>query len=388
MSGFLRQISVSRLLALCAATLAVGIGATAVASAVGGGPVPAPKPLAAALHDALSAQPVEGVSAQIQYTDRLFEGAGLVSGPGSSGLASSPLVTGAGGRLWIARDGRVRLELQSEGGDTEVLLDNRLLTAYVPSTNTLYRFRLPAAKPHANATGPAAVPGSPPAGNPHAGRVPTVAQIEEALTRAERHAVLSGAEPSDIAGQPAYTARISPREGGSLIGSLELSWDAVHGIPLRAALYSTNSSSPVIELAATEISYGPIEGSVFKLETPAGVKVVEPAAAKGSTSSPAQPVPAGPGPSGTHHRQHPSVKSIGHGIGSIFVLEDHSHSAAHSPSAGAPPQGLQTVKLGGVMAGELPTALGTILTFERNGVTYLVAGSRTAAAVEAVARGL
>ena len=52
------------------------------------------------------------------------------------------------------------------------------------------------------------------------------------------------------------------------------------------------------------------------------------------------------------------------------------------------PEGLQKVKINGVSATELPTALGTLLSFERSGVRYLLAGSVTPAAIEAVARGL
>ena len=44
--------------------------------------------------------------------------------------------------------------------------------------------------------------------------------------------------------------------------------------------------------------------------------------------------------------------------------------------------------MNGVKASELRTALGTILTFERAGVRYVLAGSVPPAAVESIARGL
>ena len=50
--------------------------------------------------------------------------------------------------------------------------------------------------------------------------------------------------PTDVAGQPAYTVRVSPKEGGSLIGGAELSFDADNGVPLRAADLLLDSSSP------------------------------------------------------------------------------------------------------------------------------------------------
>jgi hypothetical protein len=46
------------------------------------------------------------------------------------------------------------------------------------------------------------------------------------------------------------------------------------------------------------------------------------------------------------------------------------------------------VTVGGTSASELPTALGTVITFERAGVRYLLAGSVTASAIETFAKGL
>jgi hypothetical protein len=125
----LRRLPLPRLLLLCGIALAVGIGSTALALALGGGPTPPPKGLADAVHDALAgadAHPIEGVSARIQFTNHLVEGASLASGSnGEAGqLASSPLLSGASGRLWISKDGRVRMELQSEKGDSQILYDD------------------------------------------------------------------------------------------------------------------------------------------------------------------------------------------------------------------------------------------------------------------------
>ena len=83
-----------------------------------------------------------------------------------------------------------------------------------------------------------------------------------------RHANLSGATPTDVAGQPAYAVRISPSHDGGLVGGAELAWDAVHGVPLRLAVYSTQSSAPVLELTATEVSYGTVPSSVFEFTPP------------------------------------------------------------------------------------------------------------------------
>ena len=133
-----RRLPLSRLLLLCGLIVAIGASATALASALGGGPTPAAKPLAQAIHDSLAGPPVDGVSANITLTNHLLEGANLAGG--AAELASNPLLNGGSGRLWIAKDGRARLELQAEKGDTQVIYDGHTVSVYDASTNTLYRY--------------------------------------------------------------------------------------------------------------------------------------------------------------------------------------------------------------------------------------------------------
>jgi outer membrane lipoprotein-sorting protein len=367
--NILRRLPLSRLLLMCALVVAIGVSATALASAVSSAPKPPAKPLAVAVHDALGAPPVQGVSANIKLTDRLIEGASLASGGQGGALASSPLITGASGRLWIAKDGRVRLELQAEKGDTEVLYDGHTVTVYDAASNTLYRYT------------PTKGEGSSPSGAPETPEkqheIPSVAKIEEAISHLQSHLSVSGATPSSVAGQPAYTVRVSPKEGGSLIGGAELSFDAVYGVPLRAAVYSSASPAPVIELAASEISYGPVEDSVFAFTPPAGAKVNEinpPSKTSGSESS-----------KSSNGASKPKITTHGHGLSAVAVLESQAKSGQSGTSHTL--EGLPTVDINGAKASELRTALGTVLSFERAGVRYIVAGAVAPAAVEEVARG-
>ena len=191
---------------------------------------------------------------------------------------------------------------------------------------------------------------------------------------------MSGAQPSDVAGQPTYTVRVSPKESGSLIGGTELSWDANTGVPLRAAVYSSTSASPVIELAATgEVSYGPVDSSVFEFKPPAGAKVQEIKLPEKSSSTTGTP-PAG-------GSSNPTVTKHGTGITAVTVVEDKQEGTSQKESSGLP-EGLPTVKINGATATELSTALGTVLSFERSGVHYLVGGFVAPSSVEEVARGL
>lgn len=363
-----RRLPLSRLLALCGLIVAIGVSATAIASALGGGPTPPAKPLAQAVHDALGGPAVQGVSANITLTNHLLEGANLAGGEGgagpSGGLTSSPLITGGSGRLWVAKDGRVRIELQAEKGDTQIVYDGHTVSIYDAANNTLYRYT-----PHDE--GSASKPD--PTGEHH--EVPSVAKIEEGIAHLNEHVDLSGATPSDVAGQPTYTVRVSPKESGSLIGGAELSFDSSNGIPLRAAVYSSTSSSPVIELATTEVSYGPVEDSIFSFSPPANAKVEE-VTLPSKSATPTHTAETGSKPTITTH---------GHGITAVTVVQ--STVKAGSKASGTL-EGLPKVSINGTSASELRTALGTILTFERSGARYVLAGAVTPAAVEEVARGL
>jgi len=377
MSYLLRRLPLSRLLLLCGLVVVIGISATALAFALSTGPTPPPKPLPEAIHDALVAAPVEGVSANVQLTDHLLEGANLTSGgDGGAGgqLASSPLVAGGSGRMWVAKDGRVRLELQSEKGDTQVLYDGHTVSIYDASSNTLYRYTVPAHEGGADGSSDLGAPTPPTADH----EPPTVAKIEEAIAHLT-HVDVSGATPTDVAGQAAYTVRVSPKEQGSLIGGGELSWDAANGVPLRAALYSSTSSSPTIELAATSISYGPVAASVFEFTPPSNAKVEEIVLPKKDGSKSGD----------SSHSGDPHVTTSGQGITSVAVVEAKAKEGADATqSSPTTEDGLQKVKINGIEASELPTALGTLLSFERSGVRYFLAGAVSPAAVEAVAKGL
>jgi len=370
--NILRRLSLARLLLVSGLVVAIGASATALAFALGSGPTPPAKTLPQAVHSALegaSGSSVEGVSASIKLTNHLLEGANLASGSEKGGgLASNPLLTGASGRLWIGKDGQARLELQAEHGDTQVIYDGHTVTIYDAASNTLYRYTPPPQKEGAETKTPS-----------KAHEVPSVAKIEEAISHLSRHAKLSGATPEDIAGQPAYTVRVSPDESGSLLGAVELSFDANNGAPLRAAVYSSSDPSPVIELAASEVSFGPVPDSVFQITPPANAKVEE-------ISPPTE------GAHGTHAKagetaEKPKLTTHGHGLSSVEVLEAKTKPGSKAGSSSAL-EGLPKVNVNGASASELRTELGTLLTFERSGVRYLLAGSVPPSSIEALARGL
>jgi outer membrane lipoprotein-sorting protein len=393
--SYLRRISTRRLLALCAAVVAILAGsAAAIALAAGGsGPTPSPKPLAQAVHDALAAPAVDGVTARITFTNHLIDSASL--------QGSDPILTGAKGRLWASGD-KLRLELQASdagggAGDAQVLVDGDQLSVIESGSNTVYRATLPRDRQSANEP------------------VPSLARVQDALTHLAENATLSGAQPSDVAGRPAYTVRISPRHDGGLLGGAEVAWDAEHGVPLRAAVYASGSADPVLELEATDIAFGKVAAGDLAIPQPAGAHVVDLSpSGSGSADRHAEvtglkavqakvgfPIVAPDALVGLPQKDVRLVDldgtpgalvTYGQGLGGIAVLESPSKAQSRTQPQGRREGGgglsLPKISINGVSGQELDTALGTVVRFERGGIAYTVAGSVPPTAAEAAARGL
>jgi outer membrane lipoprotein-sorting protein len=399
---FLRTVSTRRLLALIVALItAIAAGAAIAIAASGTGPVPPKRPLAGAIHSALGARSVPGITARISFTNHLI---------GSSNIqGSDPILTGATGRLWLSTtDHRLRLELQSNNGDAQVVVNNGSFWIYDPSANTVYKGKLPADRGERAA-----------ADASHHQGMPSVAEIQRAINRLASHVDLSGAIPSDVAGHAAYTVSVSPKHDGGLLGATQMAWDAVRGIPLRFAIYAHGNSAPVLELKATDISYGPVPASDFAAAPPPGAKVVSvkaPAAsAHKMTGRRAKQQHSVSGAAAVARHVHfklnaprklvglprrsvtlldwqgspAALITYGQNLGGLAVLEQTAQPKQASTSSGDH-RGLSlpTVSINGATAQELDTALGTMLRFTRGGVTYTVVGSVQPVAAEQAARRL
>ncbi len=409
--SFLRTAPTRRLLAVLGLVLLVAVaGATIAIGASSGGTKPPAKPLAQATRDALTAPKVAGITARIKFTNKLIDSSSIQAG--------GPLLSGATGRLWVGAGHKLRLELQSDNGDAQIVADGRTAWVYDSGSNTVYRGTLPSGM------------GRDKGSKREHGRekLPSVKEIEQGIAKLMKRVNLSGAKPSNVAGRPAYTVRISPKHDGGLLGAGEIAWDAARGLPLRAAVYAQGSSTPVLELEATEISYRTVAASTFAVAPPKGAKVValsgRDGKAEGSyirhsrerrghkrdraVTSPAAVAAKLPfhlsapdtlaglprhGVRLLNWKGHPAALVFyGRNLGGIAVVEQ---SAREAKSDAKKPHGrrgeetqLPSVSINGATGHELDTALGTVLTFERGGIAYTVLGSVPPAAAEAAARGL
>lgn len=385
-----RTLSTARLVALVTFVIVLAGGGAAIAVAArGGGPTPPLKPLAAALHDALTGGQPDGITADITFTNRLFPSGAL------TGAAGSALLSGATGRLWVTNDGRGRLELQSDGGDVQIVWNDRQVTAYDASSNTAYTFTLPAQTTTSSDNG--------------SSTPPALSQIATFLTELSQQATVSDAQPDNVGTQPAYTVTVSPKHDGGLLGEAQLAFDAANGLPLRVAIYAQGSDSPALALEATKISFGPVDPADVDIKPPADAKVVDLSSAFQDHSGGDQtgktpdttglaavqasvdfPV-AAPDTLVGVPRQHvgllgrdSALAVYGQGLGAIAVIEHK----ADGGTTGHTIAGLPTVSLNGVTAHELATQLGTVIEWQQGGTSFVLAGSLPPAAAESAAREL
>ncbi|HUJ35702.1 MAG TPA: hypothetical protein VLW51_10865 [Solirubrobacteraceae bacterium] len=408
----LRTVSTRRLLAIIAGLVIAVAGGTAIAfAAAGNGRVPRRESLATALHQAAAAPAVTAISARISFTDNLIDSTAI--------QGSDPILTGATGRLWLSTTThQLRLELQGQNGDAQVVVRNGAFSIYDPIGNTVYKGTLPTGGSQSDKTSSSSEP------------VPTVAQIQSQLNQLMQNVDIAGPFGRNVAGQPAYKIVMTPKHSGGLLGSVQLAWDAAHGVPLGIAVYSTSSSTPVLELKATHISYGPVSAGVFKVSPPAGAKVVRISTPAGHAAAKASKAHAKAehGKRGARTATEitgaaavqahlpftlaapPSLDGLpqqsvqlldwggspaalvtyGQGLGGIAVIEQSAsgQSPSGSQSGGHQSLNLPTVSIKGHTAQELPTALGTVLRVPSGGVEYTLLASMPASAAEAAATAL
>lgn len=399
---FLRTAPTRQLLGAILGVVVVAVAGTTIAlAAIGNGPVPRRESLPRAIRQGLSAPAPTGIYARITFTDNLI---------GSSELqGSDPLLTGGSGRLWLTGH-RLRVEIQGNNGDAQVVVNGSSFWAYDPAANTVFEGTLPKLDKHASR-------------DKAGSALPSIAQIQGVLKRLAHHLDISGAVPTDVGGQPAYSVRISPAHNNSLLGAVQLAWDATHRVPLQIGLYARGDTTPVLALTATDISFGPQSSSIFAIRPPAGAKVVK-------LSSPTQGQTAATGtrahdsstttgtaavarrlsfhldaPTSLAGRARQSVRLLdfsghpaalliyGRGLGAIAVLERQatgtSTASVHLAAGGdGPGLSLPTTSVHGSTAQQLVTAIGTVVHFTRSGVGYTVLGSVPAATADAAARGL
>jgi outer membrane lipoprotein-sorting protein len=306
-------------------------------------------------------------------------------------------------RLWRGGPDRLRAELQGENGDRVLVRNGDRVSIYDGASNTLKI----AKKPEAASSGAEGLPGASPE------------EIDELLAGIAPSSKLTTGAPVEVAGRWAYPLPLEPRDrGATLVERAEALVDAEAFVPLLFELYAEGRPEPVARYEAQDFHVGPVPDARFEFETPPDATVERPepredradeyragdeprkvASVEEASELAGFAVEALPEAPGGRELEKiivagdGAVLTYGSDWGSVVLAQKAGGERGAGPSVGAEIQGgelqVPVVDLGGgVMARELSTPVGTVLSWSDGGVSYTLAGSVRAAELREAARGL
>lgn len=428
-----RSLSLRVAAPVAVGVLALGGGAVAIASSSSDpAAVPPAKPLAEALHDTLAAPPPAGVTASFSLRNRLVQGGPLPS---------------AEGTLRIAADGRLRADVVAGDRHWQIGFADRRLTAYDVEGKTVYTGTIPvevdgalrllrALKPSPamiemalkGATEMLDVSGAKPtnvAGRPayqlrvapaHDGGLLGAAEIawDPATGLPLRGAVYAHGEDQpvleataskvEVGPVAAEAVRVSPPEDARVvrIDSLAGSSGGLPGIP---GLANGHGKDDAAKDGSAEEHVGRIldrfgggdhggaervgivgddghrSSSLAAVRKAVDFELAAPAELAGLPRKDVREIKLG--------ESSGAIVTYGEGLGALMVVQIPSKATdRRGPWTLGHGMKLPEISVDGTTGHELATALGTLVSFERDGVAYTLVGSVPAVAAETAARDL
>ena len=384
----LRTTSSPRLLAIVAVLVAVVAGAGIAQASLNDTAKPAPKPLDRAILDAANAPRVDGVTARIAFTNNLLPSGSLPEN------TASPTLTGAEGRLWLANDGRLRLELQSSNGDAQIVADGKRFMLYDAASKTAFTGALPESKERESPTASRrrstasvrASPSSASCGRCPARRRPHRQPAElHRPDRAQGRRRPARRRRAGLGRRPRRAAarrRLRPGHAGPGARARG-DRDRLRRDPGR------RRSTPRRPKGAKVTELNPPTGvdaqgkpthvtGLDDVQKRLDFQLAAPAELAGL---PRRSVSLDP----RRRRARARCCATATASGQILVFQRRAEPGKKGAFGGVT---LPQVNIDGATGQELATALGTLVTFESDGISYLVAGSVPPVAAENAARGL
>jgi hypothetical protein len=244
-------------------------------------------------------------------------------------------------------------------------------------------------------------------------------EIDELLAEIAPSSSLTTGAPVEVAGRWAYPLTLEPRDSGTtLVERAEALVDAEAFVPLLFELYAEGRPEPVARYEAQDFQVGPVPDARFEFETPPDATVERPepredrADEYGAGDEPRKVASVEEAselagfavealPQAPQGRELQKIVVAGDGAlltygsdwGSVILTQKAGGESGAGSSVGAEIQGgglqVPVVDLGGgVLARELSTPVGTVLSWSDGGVSYTLAGSVRAAELREAARGL
>ena len=248
-------------------TAGVVVAAALAPSAAAADPHPTlPARSAAQLLADLQTSQVQALSGTVVETFRL----GLPSLPGSDKNASlnwQSLVTGTHtAHVWLDGPQRQRVAVLGELAESDIVHNGQDVWSYSSADHSLsHSLSAPAHTP--------AVPEAAPHGKDVASYTPLGA-AQALLSAVGPTTQVQVVRTARVAGRPAYTLVVSPKDARSTVTKVLLAIDATYHVPLRVQVFGAGKA-PVFEVAFATISYRRPAASVFAFHAPHGSTVVK-----------------------------------------------------------------------------------------------------------------
>jgi len=235
---------------------------------------------------------------------------GLPQLPGGSQTASlswQAFLTGShSARVWVDGPTKQRVALIGELSEAEVVHNGTDVWTYTSHTNSVSHTVLPAAKAR----------GAHPAGT----ELTPSAAADRALKAIDPSTVVSVDTARRVAGRPAYTLSLQPRDARSTVRKVTIAVDARTFVPLQVQVFGSGSA-PAISLGFTQISFHRPSASTFAFHAPKGaITQTNPLTAPRHRYDGHRAPALRAEPAGTHAHARPTVL----GSGWTAVLELHN----------------------------------------------------------------
>ena len=244
---------------------------------------------------------VRHLSGTVVETARL----GLPSLPGADNAAAlswQTLVTGTHtARVWINGADQQRVALLGQLTESDVVHNGNDVWTYASDTQQVGHATLPSGA--ASAAKDKAQAGD-------LSKYTPLGAADQALKAIDPTTVVSVDRTARVAGRPAYTLVLAPRDSGSTVRQVAIAIDAANKVPLRVQVFGTGSK-PAFEIGFSSISFGTPSAKVFSFTPPRGSVV----------SKDLLPLLGSEADKGsTRHPSMPATKTVGSGWTSVLVI--------------------------------------------------------------------
>lgn len=271
---------------------------------------------------AVQTSAVQHLSGTVVETARL----GLPSLPGSGNAAAltwQTLITGTHtARVWLDGPDRQRLALLGQLSESDIVHSGSDLWTYASDTQQVgHRVLDPAKAKDGRKKDPAK----------DLRTYTPQGAADQVLAAIDPSTVVTVDRTARVAGRPAYTLVLTPRDKGTTVRRVRIAIDAQHSVPLRVQLYA-GGAKPAFEIGFSDISFARPSASVFTFTPPHG-STVSPHLWPGPARH-GRPAPA-TGPTQPARPAQPTT--LGSGWTSVLVLP--APAAGPGPLAALGPQG-------------------------------------------------